>query len=173
MAKGQTVTPANELIALPEGTVYKQLPNGLHYVIKQNDMPGHKVEFRLILRAGSILQTEKEGGVAHFLEHMAFNGTEHFPNKGIVEYLESLGVKYGFGINAFTGFDRTIYMFSIPTDRPEDLDRGLLILKDWLTGIQIRPEQVEREKGVILEEARGYDTGDPFYDVKVGGTRYS
>ena len=173
IAEGQKRVPANELIALPEGTVYKQLPNGLHYVIKQNDMPGHKVEFRLILRAGSILQTEKEGGVAHFLEHMAFNGTEHFPNKGIVEFLESLGVKYGFGINAFTGFDRTIYMFSIPTDRPEDLDRGLLILKDWLTGIQIRPEQVEREKGVILEEARGYDVGDPFYDVKVGETRYN
>ena len=118
MAKGQTVTPANELIALPEGTVYKQLPNGLHYVIKQNDMPGHKVEFRLILRAGSILQTEKEGGVAHFLEHMAFNGTEHFPNKGIVEYLESLGVKYGFGINAFTGFDRQFICFLFrQTDR--------------------------------------------------------
>lgn len=77
------------------------------------------------------------------------------------------------GLMLLPEFDRTIYMFSIPTDRPEDLDRGLLILKDWLTGIQIRPEQVEREKGVILEEARGYDTGDPFYDVKVGGTRYS
>ena len=101
----------------------------------------------MILRAGSILQTEKEGGVAHFLEHMAFNGTEHFPNKGIVEYLESLGVKYGFGINAFTGFDRTIYMFSIPTDRPEDLDRGLLILKDWLTGIKYVRNRSKGKKG--------------------------
>lgn len=173
MAKGQGNTPANELIALPEGTVYEQLPNGLHYVIKQNDMPGKKVEFRLILRAGSILQTDDEGGLAHFLEHMAFNGTKNFPEKKMVEYLESLGVKYGFGINAFTGFDRTIYMFSMPTDRPEDLDKGLLILKDWLTGITMDPEQVEREKGVILEEARGYDTGDPFYDLKVGETRYS
>lgn len=170
---GQGKIPANELIALPEGTVYKQLPNGLHYVIKQNDMPERKVEFRLILRAGSILQTDEEGGLAHFLEHMAFNGTKNFPEKGIVEYLESLGVKYGFGINAFTGFDRTIYMFSMPTDRPEVLDRGLLILKDWLTGIEMDPDQVEREKGVILEEARGYDTGDPFYDLKVGKTRYS
>ena len=88
-------------------------------------------------------------------------------------YLESLGVKYGFGINAFTGFDRTIYMFSMPTDRPEELDKGLLILKDWLTGIEMNPDQVEREKGVILEEARGYDTGDLFYDLKVGKTRYS
>jgi len=81
MAKGQGNTPANELIALPEGTVYEQLPNGLHYVIKQNDMPGKKVEFRLILRAGSILQTDDEGGLAHFLEHMAFNGTKNFPEK--------------------------------------------------------------------------------------------
>lgn len=172
-AQGQGRSPGEELIALPKGTVYDCLPNGLHYVIKPNDMPGHKIEFRLIIRAGSILQTEEEGGVAHFLEHMAFNGTTHFPGKGIVEYLESLGVKYGFGINAFTGFDRTIYMFSIPTDRPEDMDRALLILKDWLTGITIDPAQVEREKGVIMEEARGYDTGDPFYDLKVGGTRYS
>ena len=169
----QRNTPANDLIALPEGTVYKQLPNGLHYVVKQNDIPGRKVEFRLILRAGSILQTDNEGGLAHFLEHMAFNGTKNFPDKGIVEYLESLGVKYGFGINAFTGFDRTIYMFSMPTDRPEELDKGLLILKDWLTGIEMNPDQVEREKGVILEEARGYDTGDLFYDLKVGKTRYS
>lgn len=173
MAKGQGNTPANELIALPEGTVYEQLPNGLHYVIKQNDMPGKKVEFRLILLAGSILQTDDEGGLAHFLEHMAFNGTKNFPEKKMVEYLESLGVKYGFGINAFTGFDRTIYMFSMPTDRPEDLDKGLLILKDWLTGIEMDSVQVEREKGVILEEARGYDTGDYFYDLKVGESRYS
>lgn len=171
-AQGQQ-SPAQETIALPQGTLYKSLPNGLHYIIKANDMPAHKTEFRLIIRAGSIQQTDQEGGVAHFLEHQAFNGTTHFPDKGIVEYLESLGVKYGFGINAFTGFDRTIYMFSIPTDRPEDTDRALLILKDWLHGITITPEHVEREKGVILEEARGYDTGDAFYDLKVGGTRYS
>ena len=80
IVEGQKRVPANELIALPEGTVYKQLPNGLHYVIKQNDMPGHKVEFRLILRAGSILQTEKEGGVAHVLEHLGFNGSDPCPN---------------------------------------------------------------------------------------------
>lgn len=164
--------PAKQLIALPEGTVYDCLPNGLHYIIRQNDLPGNKIEFRLIVRAGAILQTPEEGGCAHFVEHMAFNGTKHFPGKGIVEYLESLGVKYGFGINAFTGFDRTIYMFSIPTDRPEDLDRALLILGDWLTGMTIDPAEVEREKGVIVEEARGYDLGDDFYDLKIGKNRY-
>lgn len=164
--------PAKQLIALPEGTVYDRLSNGLHYIIRQNDLPGSKIEFRLIIRAGAILQTPEEGGCAHFVEHMAFNGTKNFPGKGIVQYLESLGVKYGFGINAFTGFDRTIYMFSIPTDRPEDLDQALLILGDWLTGMSIDPVEVEREKGVIVEEARGYDLGDAFYDLKIGKSRY-
>lgn len=99
-----------------------------------------------------------------FLEHVAFGGTTHFPKRSLVEYLESLGMKYGQDINAFTGFDRTIYMFAVPADhqKEEVIDRSLLIMRDWLDGISMSSEKVENEKGIILEELRGYDLGDDF-----------
>lgn len=95
------------------------------------------------MRVGSVQETEQEKGCAHFLEHVTFGGTRHFPKRSLVEYLESLGMKYGQDINAFTGFDRTIYMFAVPTDHAKDevLDRSLLILCDWLDGVTIDPEK--------------------------------
>lgn len=105
-----------------------------------------------------------------FLEHVAFGGTTHFPKRSLVEYLESLGMKYGQDINAFTGFDRTIYMFAVPADhqKEEVIDRSLLIMRDWLDGISMSSEKVENEKGIILEELRGYDLGDNLYSLKIG-----
>ena len=158
-------------IPLNRKTVYGTLPNGLHYIIHPNDVPADKIEFRLVLKTGSLLQNDDEGGAAHFIEHMAFNGTRNFPGNGIVEYLESLGIKYGFGINAFTGFDRTIYLFSIPKNDKPVFEKGLEIMGDWLSGIQFDPVEVENEKGIILEEARSFDTGDPFYHLKIGNGR--
>ena len=163
----------NDAVLPPEGMVEKKLDNGLHYVLMKNASPSRMIEFRLIFRTGSVMETDGNRGAAHFLEHMAFGGTKHFPKRRLVEYLESLGVQYGAGINAFTGYDRTIYMFSMPSDNPENLDRALLILKDWLTDITIDPGKVEKEKGVIKEELRGYDVGDEFYDLKIGTGRYS
>ncbi len=161
------------LVLPPEGITEKTLPNGLSYIIKENDSPSRMIEFRLIFRTGSAMETEGNRGAAHFLEHMAFGGTKHFPKRKLVEYLESLGVQYGIGINAFTGYDRTIYMFSMPSDDPENLDKALLIIKDWLTDITIDPKKVEGEKGIIQEELRGYDVGDMFYDLKIGTGKYS
>ncbi len=169
-----TRTPGPETpVRLPEGMIEKTLPNGLSYFIQKNGSPSRMIEFRLIFRTGSAMETEQNRGAAHFLEHMAFGGTKHFPKRKLVEYLESLGVQYGIGINAFTGYDRTIYMFSMPSDNPENLDKALLIIKDWLTDITIDPKKVEGEKGIIQEELRGYDVGDIFYDLKIGVGKYS
>ncbi|MCM1108347.1 MAG: insulinase family protein [Clostridium sp.] len=159
-----------DTILLPAGIVEGRLSNGLRYILKQNGTPASRTEFRLIMRVGSVQETEQQKGGAHFLEHIAFGGTRHFPRRGAVEYLESLGMKYGQDINAYTGFDRTIYMFAVPSDRQKEdgYQKPLLILKDWLTDMTINPQRVETEKGIILEELRGYDLGDDFYDLKIG-----
>lgn len=153
--------------------VESSLDNGLSYVLSHNASPSRMIECRLIFKAGSILEDESNRGAAHFLEHMAFGGTKHFPNRELVDYLESLGAQYGISINAYTGYDRTIYMFAIPSDDREGLDNALRILRDWLVNITLEPKKVEGEKGIILEELRGYDVGDEFYDLKIGTGRYS
>ncbi len=160
-------------VRLPAGMVHDKLDNGLGYFIMENGSPSRMIEFRLIFRTGSVMETDGNRGAAHFLEHMAFGGTKHFPKRRLVDYLESLGVQYGIGINAFTGYDRTIYMFSMPSDNPENIDKAMLIIKDWLTAITLNPAKVEKEKGVIKEELRGYDVGDEFYGLKIGIGRYS
>lgn len=162
-------------ITLPKGTVEGRLKNGLHYLILENSSPASRVEFRLVMRVGSLQELENQKGSAHFLEHVAFGGTTHFPQNSLVEYLESLGMKYGLDINAVTGFDRTVYMFAVPADyeKEKTIDHSLLIMKDWLGGISINKDKVEREKGVILQELNGYDVGDDFYSLKIGDGRYN
>ncbi|MDE5980955.1 MAG: insulinase family protein, partial [Bacteroidaceae bacterium] len=157
-------------IKLPADIVEGRLPNGLRYLLKKNESPASRTEFRLIMHVGSVQESELQKGGAHFLEHIAFGGTKHFPNRSAVQYLESLGMKYGQDINAYTGFDRTVYMFAVPSDRQkaDRFRKPLLILRDWLTDMTINPERVETEKGIILEELRGYDVGDDFYDLKIG-----
>lgn len=164
------VYPQSAPIALPAGTVEGRLDNGLHYLILPNPTPSSKVEFRLIMRVGSLQETAQEKGCAHFLEHMAFGGTRHFPKRTLVESLEKLGMKYGQDINALTGFDRTIYMFAVPVDKDKEavIDHSLLIIRDWMDGIVIDPDKVESEKGIILEELRSYELGDEFYALKIG-----
>ena len=163
----------NDRIILPLGIVEEKLDNGLKYIIVENDSPDRMVEMRLIFRAGSVLETKENRGAAHFLEHMAFGGTRHFPGKKLVDYVESLGVQYGMGLNAYTGYDRTVYQIAIPTDNPKDIDKGLLIIKDWLVDIPLDKAKVDGEKGIIIEELRGYDVGDEFYNLKIGRGLYS
>ncbi|MDO4770795.1 pitrilysin family protein [Porphyromonas sp.] len=162
--------PQTTPIALPSGTVEGRLDNGFHYLILPNATPASKVEFRLIMRVGSLQETEEEKGCAHFLEHVAFGGTTNFPKRTMVKTLEKLGMKYGQDINALTGFDRTIYMFAVPVDNQKDMviSNSLLIIRDWLDGMTIDPEKVENEKGIILEELRSYELGDEFYSLKIG-----
>lgn len=167
--------PQSPVISLPQGTVEGRLPNGLKYLILRNDFPAKRAEFRLVWNVGAVQQDDTEGGCAHFLEHMAFGGSENFPDRGAVAYLESLGMKYGVDINAFTGHDRTIYLFGLPTDSMATggYDRPLTIIADWMARLTINPQRVETEKGIILEELRSSFQDDRFYDLKIGQNRFS
>ncbi|MEO7156852.1 MAG: pitrilysin family protein, partial [Vicinamibacterales bacterium] len=131
------------------------LPNGITYFIRQNARPANRVSMRLAVNAGAIQEDADQRGLAHFIEHMAFNGTEHFKPGELVSFLESIGARFGPHVNASTSFDETIYMLEIPTDRPGYVDRGMTVLQDFAGGISLLPEEIEKERGVVLEEWRG------------------
>lgn len=137
---------------------YGQLPNGLTYYIRHNELPEQHAEFYIAQRVGSVLEEESQRGLAHFLEHMAFNGTDHFPGKGLLEYLQRNGVKFGANVNAYTAIDETVYNISdVPTDpalHPGIIDSCLLILRDWSGNLSLLDEEIDNERGVIHEEWR-------------------
>ena len=130
------------------------LSNGLSYYIRHNEEPRDRAQIALVVRAGSVREEEDQRGLAHFAEHMAFNGTERFAKQEIVEYLESIGNVFGPDVNAQTGFDSTLYWVEIPTDDPEIAENAFRILSDWAFGISFDPEEVDLERGVVLEEWR-------------------
>ena len=137
--------------ALATGT----LPNGLHYYLRPNRSPAHRAEFRLVVNAGSMLEDDDQQGFAHFLEHMAFNGTKHFPHGELVDFIETSGMKFGADLNAETTADETIYQFKLPTDDSATVRRGLDILYDWASGdMTIDSSEVVRERGVVMSEWR-------------------
>lgn len=154
-----------------------QLPNGLRYYVRANKKPEKRAELRLVVKAGSILEDDDQRGLAHFVEHMAFNGTEHFPKQQVVSFLESLGMRFGADVNAYTSFDETVYMLQVPTDKPETLDKSLLILEDWARGVTFEPAEVEKERGVVMEEwrlRRGANARmqDKVFPIWLKGSRY-
>lgn len=130
------------------------LPNGLRYYIRVNRKPEHRAELRLVVNAGSVLEDEDQRGMAHFLEHMAFNGTTRFAKNELVSYLQSIGVRFGADLNAGTSFDETIYILPIPTDTARIVERAFDILEDWAHGQTLDSAQVASERGVVLEEWR-------------------
>ena len=130
------------------------LSNGLSYYIRHNEEPRDRAQIALVVRAGSIHEEEHQQGLAHFVEHMAFNGTDRFAKQEIVEYLESIGNIFGPDVNAQTGFDDTRYWLEFPTDDPEITETAFRILSDWAYGISFDPEEVDLERGVVLEEWR-------------------
>jgi len=130
------------------------LPNGLTYYIRKNALPKDRVELRLVVNAGSILEDEDQRGLAHFTEHMAFNGTKHFEKNELISYLQSVGIKFGTHLNAYTSFDETVYRLLVPTDKSEVVDKALLVLEDWAHNITFDPKEIESERGVITEEWR-------------------
>jgi zinc protease len=145
---------ANDTLRDPSLTI-GTLPNGLRYYLRANGMPAHRVELRLAVNAGSLLEDEDQRGYAHFLEHMAFNGTTHFPHGDLVDFIETSGMRFGADLNAFTSQDETVYMLTLPTDDRKILDRGLTVLRDWAGGgITIDTNEVKAERGVVMGEWR-------------------
>jgi zinc protease len=131
-----------------------KLENGLTYYIKKNAKPENKVDLRLVINAGSILENDDQQGLAHFMEHMCFNGTKRFPKNKLVDYLQSIGVKFGQHLNAYTSFDETVYFLPIPSDDAEKLEKGFQIIEDWAFNAVLTPEEIDKERGVVLEEYR-------------------
>ena len=131
-----------------------KLKNGITYYIRKNAEPKNRAELRLAVKAGSLLETDSQQGLAHFMEHMNFNGTTNFPKNELVNFLQKTGVRFGADLNAYTGFDETVYMLPIPTDSAGLLDKGLQVLEDWAHGALLDASEIEKERGVVLEESR-------------------
>src|SRR5438132_9296495 len=144
---------SQQMPADPE-VVVGTLPNGLRYYVRANGKPGHRAELRLVVKAGSVLEDDDQQGLAHFVEHMEFEGTRHFPGRGIVDFLSSLGLSIGPDANAATSYDDTQYILRVPTDVPGVLDRALLVLEDWAQGATIEQGGIDRERGIVLAEWR-------------------
>lgn len=145
--------PSDNLPITPEVKIGK-LSNGLTYYIQNNGKPEDKVELRLAIKAGSILEDDDQVGLAHFMEHMNFNGTTNFKKNELVDYLQSIGVEFGADLNAYTSFDETVYILPIPSDDPEKLDKGFQILQDWAGNALLTAEDIDDERGVVIEEYR-------------------
>ena len=148
---------AQQLVPLPidPKVRYGKLPNGLTYYIRHNAEPKGQAEFFIAQKVGSMLEEEPQRGLAHFLEHMAFNGTTNLPGKTIINYLETIGVKFGANLNAYTSLDETVYnMSNVPVSREGVIDTCLLVLHDWSSGIALQTEEIDKERGVIREEWR-------------------
>ncbi|OQP61124.1 hypothetical protein A3860_05240 [Niastella vici] len=131
-----------------------RLPNGFTYYIRKNIQPANRAVFYLVNKVGSVLETDDQRGLAHFLEHMAFNGTKHFPQNELINYLEKSGVRFGADINASTGFDETIYKLPVPVENKEVLRNTIQILRDWAQDVTLDDKEIDKERGVVLEEKR-------------------
>ena len=136
------------------------LPNGLTYYIKENKKPEKKVELRLVVKVGSIVEDDDQQGLAHMAEHMAFNGTKNFKKNEIVSFLQDIGVEFGSDLNAYTSFDETVYILPIPTDKTDNLEKGFQILEDWAHQVTYLDEDINSERAIILEESRLGKSGE-------------
>lgn len=175
----QLIAQKNDAV-LPVDPAVKigKLSNGLTYYIRKNQEPKNRAELRLVVNAGSILETDKQVGLAHFVEHMSFNGTEHFKKNELVNFLEKSGVNFGADLNASTSFDETIYELQVPTDSPMVYKQAMQILEDWAHAVSFDPAEIDKERGVIVEEwrlGRGADARlrDKYFPVLLKGSQYA
>lgn len=152
--KAVVATTSSEKIPFNPEVKMGKLSNGITYYIQNNGKPENKVELRLVVNAGSILEDDDQQGLAHFMEHMNFNGTKNFEKNELVDYLQSIGVKFGAHLNAYTSFDETVYILPIPSDDPEKLEKGFQIIEDWAHNALLTDSDIDSERGVVLEEYR-------------------
>jgi len=145
---------AGDLLPIDNKVIIGKLPNGLTYYIRANAEPKNRAQLYLVNKVGSVLETDAQQGLAHFTEHMAFNGTRDFPKNQLVDYLQKSGVKFGADLNAATTFDETVYQLPLPTDSVSVFEKGFSILANWAGYLTFDPSELDRERGVILEEAR-------------------
>ena len=153
LAFAQQIQLTDKLPMNPAVKVGK-LKNGLTYYIHKNVEPAKRAQLRLVIKAGSILENENQRGLAHFMEHMNFNGTKNFPKNELLNFLEKSGIQFGADINAYTSFDETVYMLPVPTDTLAKLEKFMTVLSDWAAFALLDPTEIDKERGVILEEAR-------------------
>jgi len=144
----------NDIIPLNDSILTGKLDNGLVYFIRENKKPENRAFMRLAVNAGSVLENESQRGLAHLVEHMAFNGSKHFEKNELVNYLESIGMRFGADVNAYTSFDETVYMLEVPTDSVGPLNKGFQIMEDWAHNLSFDPVEIDKERGVVIEEWR-------------------
>ena len=159
--------------AIKSGT----LKNGMEYFVQQNSEPKNRIMLRLVVKAGSCMEEDDQQGVAHLVEHMAFNGTEHFKKNEIINFMESVGMKFGADLNAYTSFEQTVYMLEIPADDKAVLEKAMLILHDWACAVSFEQEELDKERGVVKEEWRlrqgaNQRINEKIFDVELHGSRY-
>jgi zinc protease len=168
----------SELMPVDPDATVGTLPNGLRYYVRPNGKPARRAELRLVVKAGSVLEDDDQKGLAHFVEHMEFEGTQHFPGTSLVEFLSSLGLSIGPDANAATRYNDTQYTLRVPTDVTGVLDRALLVLEDWAHGASFDQRGIERERGIVLSEWRmnlgaSERTADAIRRAQLEGSRYA
>jgi zinc protease len=177
-AQTENEIPLDQKLAIDPALIHGQLDNGLRYFIRQNRRPENRAGLRLVVNAGSVLEDDDQLGLAHFVEHMAFNGTRHFAKQELVHFMESIGMRFGPELNAFTGFDETVYILEIPTENPEVVKTAFQILEDWAHGLSFDPAEIDKERGVIIEEWRlrrgaAARMQDKQFPILLQGSRYA
>ena len=170
--------PLGERIPVDPQITTGRFANGLRYYVRANKRPENRAELRLAVNAGSILEDDDQLGLAHLTEHMAFNGTKNFPKQEIVAFMESVGMRLGPDVNAYTSFDETVYMLRLPTDKPELLKKAFQILEDWAHNVTFDPAEIDKERGVVIEEWRGTRGAgarmqDKQFPILLKGSRYA
>jgi zinc protease len=170
--------PPSAPMPIDPKVLHGKLANGLTWYVRANARPEARAVLRLVVNAGSVLEDDDQLGLAHFLEHMAFNGTESFEKQELVDYLERIGMRFGADINAYTSFDETVYMLEVPTDSAGMLETGLQILEEWAHAITLDSLEIEKERGVVLEEWRlgqgaASRVRDQQFPVLFRGSRYA
>ncbi len=153
-ASGQQTVDWEAMLPVDPLVKVGKLENGLRYYIRKNSRPENRAELRLVVNAGSVLEDEDQRGLAHFVEHMAFNGTKRFPKQDLIDYLERIGMRFGPDLNAYTSFDETVYMLQVPMDSADVVVKAFEILEDWAHQLEFAPAMVDGERGVVIEEWR-------------------